>query len=192
MATHKLALYGWFSFILILHLISASEPDNYIVYMDLSAMPKAFSAQHHWYSATLQSVSTTVRADTNTRSSILSSSKLLYSYSHVINGFSASLTPAELEVLKTSPRCISSVRDLPVKLDTTHSSQFIGLTSKSGLWPESKYGQDVIIGVIDSGVWPESESFNDRNSIKMERRMRDWHPVQLLIPQQEAHGCFFF
>ncbi|XP_044510684.1 subtilisin-like protease SBT3 [Mangifera indica] len=172
MATHKLALYGWFSLILILHLISASEPDNYIVYMDLSAMPKAFSAQHHWYSATLQSVSTTVRVDTNNRSSILSSSKLLYSYSHVINGFSASLTPAELEVLKTSPGYISSVRDLPVKLDTTHSSQFIGLTSKSGLWPESKYGQDVIIGVIDTGVWPESESFNDRAMTEIPSRWK--------------------
>ncbi|KAJ0085205.1 hypothetical protein Patl1_08925 [Pistacia atlantica] len=163
MATHKLALYVWLSFISISHLISTlAKPDTYIVYMDLSAMPKAFSAQHHWYSATLQSVSTTVRADTNPPSNVFSSSKLLYSYNHVINGFSASLTPAELEVLKTSPGYISSITDLPVKPDTTHSSQFLGLQSKSGLWPLSKYGQDVIIGVVDTGVWPESESFNDR------------------------------
>ncbi|TQE10679.1 hypothetical protein C1H46_003582 [Malus baccata] len=78
-----------------------------------------------------------------------------------MNGFSASLTASELEALKSSPGYISSVKDLPVKKDTTHTSQFLGLNSKSGAWPFANYGKDVIIGLVDTGVWPESESFNE-------------------------------
>ncbi|KAH7567440.1 hypothetical protein JRO89_XS07G0074100 [Xanthoceras sorbifolium] len=138
--------------------------------MDLSAMPKAFSGQHSWYSATLQSVSATTTTTTTTN--VRSSSKLLYSYNHVINGFSASLTPAEHEAVKSSPGYISSIRDLPVKPDTTHSSQFLGLSSKSGAWAVSKFGQDVIIGVVDTGIWPESESFHDKGMTEIPSRWK--------------------
>lgn len=86
--------------------------------MDLSVMPKSFSGQHHWYLATLASVSEV--ADSSTaragEATLTASSKLLYSYTHVVNGFSASLTPSELEALKKSPGYISSIKDLPVKL----------------------------------------------------------------------------
>ncbi|KAJ4701734.1 subtilisin-like protease [Melia azedarach] len=162
MATHKVNLYFLLSFISVLHFVlTLAQHDNYIVYMDLSAMPKAFQGQHSWYSATLQSVSRTVRAN-STKLNTFSSANLLYSYNHVINGFSASLTPAELEALKSSPGYISSIRDLPVKPDTTHSPNFLGLNSKSGAWPVSNFGQDVIVGVVDTGIWPESESYNDK------------------------------
>lgn len=30
------------------------------------------------------------------------------------------------------------------------------------MWPESKYDDDIIIGVIDTGIWPERLSFSDR------------------------------
>ncbi|MBA0692150.1 hypothetical protein Goari_009736, partial [Gossypium aridum] len=126
--------------------------------MDHSAMPKAFAGRQGWYLATLSSLSANLRGNTN---STIPTAELLYSYNHVIQGFSASLTLAQLEALKNSRGYVSSLRDKTVKLDTTYSFKFLGLSSDAGLWPASGFGKDVIIGLIDTGVWPESESFND-------------------------------
>ncbi|KAG6747699.1 hypothetical protein POTOM_047589 [Populus tomentosa] len=166
MASHRnVLLYRlWICFITILYFTETlSQTDNYIVHMDLSVMPKSFSGQHHWYLATLASVSdvadsSTVRAGEATSTA---SSKLLYSYTHVVNGFSASLTPSELQALKKSPGYISSIKDLPVKHDTTHSPKYLGLTPQSPAWKASNYGDGIIIGLVDTGAWPESESYND-------------------------------
>ncbi|KAH1057803.1 hypothetical protein J1N35_035868 [Gossypium stocksii] len=156
--TKHLYVYCWVSFCVLFMFIKLAKSDNYIVHMDISAMPKAFSNQHTWYLATLSSVSAKSKAETNPT---ISFSKLIYTYNHVIQGFSASLTPAELESLKNSPGYVSSVKDRVVKVDTTHSFEFLGLNSGTGAWPVSSFGKDVIVGVIDTGVWPESESFND-------------------------------
>ncbi|KAJ7958173.1 Subtilisin-like protease [Quillaja saponaria] len=152
MATH-IPFCLWLTIITIPHLVSTlAQHDNYIIHMDLLAMPKAFSGYHSWYLATLSSV---------LDNSDDLSAKHIYTYSNVMNGFSASLSPTQLEALKSSPGYISSIRDLPAKVDTTHSSQFIGLNHISGAWPASNYGKDVIIGLVDTGIWPESESFKD-------------------------------
>ncbi|CAN0922337.1 Subtilisin-like protease SBT3 [Linum grandiflorum] len=111
-------------------------------------MPKAFSTQQHWHLATLDSVSTT-------------SPKLIYSYTHVIDGFSATLSPSELASLQKSSGFLYSIKDLPVKHDTTHSTEFVGLSGSTGAWKSTNYGEGMIIGVIDTGVWPESQSYND-------------------------------
>ncbi|KAF8030557.1 hypothetical protein BT93_E2862 [Corymbia citriodora subsp. variegata] len=138
------------------------QSDNYIIHMDLSSMPKAFSDHHSWYSAIVSSLVQSPNPKVRARATATpSSSKLIYSYTHVMQGFSASLSPSELEALKNSPGYISFIEDLPVKVDTTHSTQFLGLNSDFGAWPTSDYGKDVIIGLVDSGVWPESPSFND-------------------------------
>ncbi|KAB2023474.1 hypothetical protein ERO13_D06G018600v2 [Gossypium hirsutum] len=156
--TKHLYVYCWVSFCVLFMFIKLAKSDNYIVHMDISAMPKAFSNQHTWYLATLSSVSAKSKAETNPTTPF---SKLIYTYNHVIQGFSASLTPAELESLKNSPGYVSSVKDRVVKVDTTHSFEFLDLNSGTGAWPVSSFGKDVIVGVIDTGVWPESESFND-------------------------------
>ncbi|KAF8410077.1 hypothetical protein HHK36_002599 [Tetracentron sinense] len=135
-----------------------AQSDMYIVHMDLSAMPKAFSGHHSWYAATLNAVSDSSRATTSTTTT---TANLIYTYSNAIHGFSAILSPSELEALKNSPGYISSIRDLPATVDTTHTYKFLGLNSNSGVWPVSNYGKDVIIGLVDSGIWPESESFKD-------------------------------
>ncbi|XP_054796830.1 subtilisin-like protease SBT3 [Prosopis cineraria] len=160
MATHFCACL-WLSSIAILNTLFtlADQSDNYIIHMDVSAMPKAFSTQHSWYLSTLASALNNPQATTNFNSS---SSKLIYSYTNVMNGFSAHITASELEALKSSPGYVSSFHDLPVKPDTTHSPQFLGLNPKVGAWPVSNYGSDIIIGLVDTGIWPESESFRDQ------------------------------
>ncbi|XP_058763094.1 subtilisin-like protease SBT3 [Vicia villosa] len=153
----KICLYLLFFYITSLHFVifTFAQSDNYIIHMDLSAMPKAFSNQHSWYHSTLSQVTTT---NDNLNSA---SSKIIYTYSNAMNGFSANLSPQDHESLKNSHGYVSSIPDLPLKLDTTHTPQFLGLNPYKGAWPASEYGKDVIVGVIDTGVWPESESFKD-------------------------------
>uniref|UniRef100_A0A7N2KRS6 Subtilisin-like protease n=2 Tax=Quercus lobata TaxID=97700 RepID=A0A7N2KRS6_QUELO len=139
--------------------------------MDVSEKPKDFGSHHEWYLSTLTSaLETSKLSTTNTFST--ATSKLIYSYTHVIDGFAASLSLSELEALKSSPGFVSSIKDLPVKADTTHSPDFLGLSSNSGLWPVTNYGQDVIIGVVDTGIWPESESYNDKGMSEVPSRWK--------------------
>ncbi|KAI4353122.1 hypothetical protein L6164_002094 [Bauhinia variegata] len=161
MAAHILCVYLWLPFVVtIFHYVpTLAQSENYIVTMDSSAMPKAFSSKHSWYLATLSSALDNSQATSATFNS--SSPNLIYSYTHVINGFSAHLSLAELEALKSSPGFVSAIPDLPIKRDTTHTPQFIGLNPNSGAWPAAEFGRDVIIGVVDSGIWPESESYKD-------------------------------
>ncbi|KAF2295276.1 hypothetical protein GH714_032409 [Hevea brasiliensis] len=131
-----------------------AQSNAYIIHMDLSAMPKAFSDHHNWYLTTISSISDT------SKTTFTPNSKHIY-YPSSVHGFSAILTSSELEKLKKSPGYISSTRDRPLKVLTTHTSQFLGLSSVSGAWPATNYGEDVIIGLVDTGIWPESESFSD-------------------------------
>ncbi|AES82812.1 subtilisin-like serine protease [Medicago truncatula] len=162
MASH-IHHYLLLSFNIILHLFSSTLCDqnfnNYIIHMNLSAMPKPFLSQQSWYLATLSSLLDIT--SNNDQLSYIFSPKLTYTYTNVMNGFSASLSPLKLEALKTTPGYISSIRDLPIKPDTTHSPHFIGLNPVFGTWPTTQYGKNIIIGLIDSGIWPESESFKD-------------------------------
>ncbi|KAK2353465.1 subtilisin protease SBT3 [Trifolium repens] len=130
-------------------------------------MPKAFSNHHTWYQSTLSSALENSQLTTTNNLGSPISSKLIYTYTHVMNGFSANLSPKEHESLKNSPGYISSIRDLNMKLDTTHSPQFLGLNPNIGAWHDSNFGKDVIVGLIDTGVWPESKSFNDYGLTKI-------------------------
>ncbi|XP_010540359.1 PREDICTED: subtilisin-like protease SBT1.9 [Tarenaya hassleriana] len=140
---HPLCLF--FFLVFICPFSRAEDDDVYIVHMDLSEMPKAFSSQHSWYMSTLASIS--------------SASDHLYTYNRVLRGFSAVLSPSGLRSLETSPGFVYATRDKPVKLDTTHSFEFLGLSPGSGAWAITDFGKGVIIGVVDSGLWPESKSF---------------------------------
>ncbi|KAJ8539514.1 hypothetical protein K7X08_013766 [Anisodus acutangulus] len=134
--------------------------------MDLSAMPKVFSSHHSWYLTTLASISDSSNLGSDNKKSHV------YTYTNAIHGFSASLSLSELEVIKNSPGYLSSTKDMTVKIDTTHTSQFLGLNSNSGAWPKSDYGKGVIVGLVDTGIWPESKSYNDNGMTDVPSRWK--------------------
>lgn len=122
--------------------------------MNKSMMPKTFSSFHTWYSSIVDSLKPSTNINKNPPS-------LIYSYDNASHGFSAVLSPDELQKLTKSLGFISAYPDRNVTLDTTHTPEFLSLNPDFGLWPASNYGEDIIIGVIDTGVWPESESYKD-------------------------------
>lgn len=150
-----------FSCFLLIHHVS-SQKSTYIIHMDKSSMPNAFTSCHHWYSAILKS------SDDQHRSL----QKLVYTYDNAFHGFSAVLSKAELELLKKTPGFISAHTDRPIKPDTTQTYKFLSLNTASGIWPASQFGKDVIIGVVDSGIWPESPSFRDDGLTAIPARWR--------------------
>ncbi|WJX81376.1 hypothetical protein P8452_64266 [Trifolium repens] len=139
--------------------ITLAQSENYIIHMNLSAMPKPFLTQHAWYISTLSSALQNPHLTTTT--------KFIYSYTHVITGFSANLRPEEHEAIKNSLGYISSMKDLKMKLLTTYSPKFLGLNPNIGAWHDSRFGKGIIIGLVDSGIWPESKSFKDYNMSKI-------------------------
>ncbi|XP_065875225.1 subtilisin-like protease SBT5.3 [Euphorbia lathyris] len=90
--------------------------------------------------------------------------QLIYSYSKSINGFAAYLKTDQVEELRKNARVKSIFLNKKYKLHTTRSWNFLGLENNgasSSFWQSTKFGEDVIIGSLDTGVWPESASFND-------------------------------
>ncbi|KAJ7565203.1 hypothetical protein O6H91_02G052500 [Diphasiastrum complanatum] len=103
---------------------------------------------------------------------------LVYSYTRSFNGFAAQILPSHAAALSEMPGVVSVFPDKKNTLHTTRSWEFLGLEQTNGnipessLWQKAKFGQDVIIGSLDTGVWPESESFNDHNYSPIPERWR--------------------
>ncbi|KAL5981531.1 hypothetical protein ACLOJK_015593 [Asimina triloba] len=94
-------------------------------------------------------------------------SAIFHSYTNHINGFAAMLEEEEAKELSKHPAVVSVFLDEEAELHTTRSWEFLGLETNDGyipeesLWKKAKFGEDVIIGSLDTGVWPESASFDD-------------------------------
>ncbi|KAJ4725400.1 Subtilisin-like protease [Melia azedarach] len=91
---------------------------------------------------------------------------IIHSYGRFVNGFSAVLEEEHAQSLAKHPEVVSVFKDEGVQLHTTRSWDFLGLEKDSVIplnsaWNKARFGEDVIIGNIDSGVWPESKSFSD-------------------------------
>ena len=92
----------------------------------------------------------------------------LHNYSVAFNGFAAQLTPAQAQQLMTSPDVVSVVPSEVRQIETTRTTEFLGLTTPGGVYSmldaqsRNVRGENVIIGVVDSGIWPESPAFGEK------------------------------
>ncbi|XBI07390.1 hypothetical protein VPH35_135303 [Triticum aestivum] len=91
---------------------------------------------------------------------------IVYSYKHGFSGFAAMLTKSQAVAIAKIPEVVTVKPNIFHKMHTTRSWDFLGLEynqppQQPGLLERAKYGEDVIVGVIDSGIWPESRSFDD-------------------------------
>lgn len=84
-------------------------------------------------------------------------------YTISANGFVADLTAKQATELATDRSVLTVQKDSLVYADTWNTPDFLGLSGKKGVWKQaggqSKAGDGIVVGVIDSGIWPESRSF---------------------------------
>lgn len=148
-----LSLYFTLSLLLLLRASAAVSTDGqetFIVHVSHSQKPLAFSTHRHWYSGILRSLPPHRRP-----------ARILYTYERAVRGFSARLSAEQAAALRGVDGVISVVPDAVRHVHTTQTPKFLGLADSFGLWPNSDYADDVIVGVLDTGIWPERPSFSD-------------------------------
>ncbi|KAH7301437.1 hypothetical protein KP509_23G026500 [Ceratopteris richardii] len=93
--------------------------------------------------------------------------KKLYSFSHLVNGFSALLTAQQAEILDQSEEVVLVERDNKVTKQTTYTPTYLGLPA--GAWQDEggaiNAGEGIVIGLVDTGIDPTHPSFSD-NTLK--------------------------
>ncbi|XP_031110942.1 subtilisin-like protease SBT1.2 [Ipomoea triloba] len=133
---------------------SSQDLQTYIVQLHPNGISRSpFGSRAHWHLSVLD------RAVSSSEDS--AASRLLYSYGSAMEGFSAQLSEAEIEVLRNSVDVIAIKPDRKIEVQTTYSYKFLGLSVTEGAWVKSRFGRGTIIGLLDTGVWPESPSFDD-------------------------------
>ncbi|XP_051187388.1 subtilisin-like protease SBT1.7 [Lolium perenne] len=139
--------------------IAEPKPDRpwssdhiYIVQTNHLAKPSKFATLERWYASMVDTYSP--RATTAT-------DRILYTYGTVMHGFTVRLTDGEARRMSTVPGVTHVYKDRVYHTQTTRSPWFMGLHDDFGAWPDSEFGDGIIIGFIDTGIWPERASFND-------------------------------
>jgi hypothetical protein len=94
----------------------------------------------------------------------IGSVKILHSFKHTYNGFTAKLNAKQKEQLETHPDVVGVWEDRLEIIDTSNTPEFLGLTSPGGQHTMNIKGEGVIIGIVDTGIWPENPSFADDGS----------------------------
>ncbi|KAL6839774.1 hypothetical protein ACP4OV_030462 [Aristida adscensionis] len=89
--------------------------------------------------------------------------QLVYSYQHVVSGFIARLTAAELDRLRRLQWCVDAIPDVNYRLATTRTPALLGLSApRTGAWAAGgSMGEGVIVAVLDNGVDPRHASYSD-------------------------------
>jgi subtilisin family serine protease len=163
----SVALFRLFPLLLLLQWASVTGKQIYLVHMRHQDKPSSFATHHDWYSASLQSLSSSTTSDS-----------LLYAYTTAYHGFAASLDPDQVESLRRSESVLGVYEDTVYNLHTTRTPEFLGLDTESGLWAGhntqdlDQASHDVIVGLLDTGVWPESKSFDDSGMPEIPSRWR--------------------
>ncbi|KAE8674989.1 L-ascorbate oxidase-like protein [Hibiscus syriacus] len=93
---------------------------------------------------------------------------ILYSYCNSFSGFSAKLSSSQATTLARMDKVVSVFRSKTLRLHTTRSWDFLGLTlDETQVIPmQFTYGHDIVVGIFDTGIWPESESFQEKPGVK--------------------------
>ncbi|XP_066396322.1 subtilisin-like protease SBT3.5 [Miscanthus floridulus] len=161
------ALLGFFFLLLMLLLqLGPSSCSNvYIVYMgerNPELHPALVRDSHHGMLAALLGSEQAAKV------------AILYSYRHGFSGFAAVLTDSQAARLADSPRVVRVVRNRVLDLHTTRSWDFMRVNPSHsvGILSESRFGEDSIVGVLDTGIWPESASFRDDGIGQVPRRWK--------------------
>ncbi|PWA89620.1 PA-domain containing subtilase family protein [Artemisia annua] len=85
----------------------------------------------------------------------------LYSFNHIVNGFSVHTTPSQAKKLKNTPGVKLIEKDNGVQMMTTYTPKFLELPR--GVWPtvggRRHAGEGIVIGFVDSGINPSHPSF---------------------------------
>ncbi|KAJ4872978.1 Subtilisin-like serine endopeptidase family protein [Raphanus sativus] len=144
--------------LLVLHSsVQATTPIShvYIVYLGANRLQNAALASSHHLHLLSQVFTSKEDAERS----------MLYSYTYGFSGFSAKLNSTQAASLAKMNQVITVFKSRSLKLHTTRSWDFLGLTvDNTGHTPpppQLAYGSDVIVGIFDTGIWPESESFKE-------------------------------
>lgn len=102
--------------------------------------------------------------DATLRAARVNTDKKVLDYGTVFNGFAARLTPAEAARMKSAPGVVRVWKDEIRKADTVSTRDFLGLSGANGVWNKqfqgnTRAGEGMIVGIIDSGIWPENPAF---------------------------------
>ncbi|KAF9602788.1 hypothetical protein IFM89_031557 [Coptis chinensis] len=161
---HINSFYLLSSLFLLSHIATSSMEQRgaYIIHMDKSVIPAPFPTPHHWYTSTLSSLTS--------KDGIAPIH--LYTYKHVMDGFSAVLSKSQLNQLEKMPGHVVTYDEQLGQAHTTHTPKFLGLKKRAGLWPAGSFGDDMIVGILDTGIYPESESFSDHGMPSVPQRWR--------------------
>ncbi|CAM0906534.1 unnamed protein product [Alopecurus aequalis] len=133
------------------HTPHPSSSHTYIVHTNHLFKPSQFTSLEQWYA----SMVTTHSLATN------SSARILYTYDTVLHGFAVRLTNDEAQRMSRLPGVSGVYKSRVYYTQTTRSPGFLGLSPEMGAWPDSEFGDGIVIGIIDTGIWPERPSFDD-------------------------------
>ncbi|WVZ61748.1 hypothetical protein U9M48_011572 [Paspalum notatum var. saurae] len=130
------------------YLVAVRRPDGLVGVDEPQALEQ-------WHTHLLEQVCNTSDPATAVRFPT-AESRLIYSYSHVVSGFSAWLTPREVEDMARLPWFVEAIPDKSYKLmavDTPAAPESPWLDNiRDGVWSAGNMGEGMIIGILDAGV----------------------------------------